>query len=165
MENGKQHVKSEAQDPFVRLCCGTQLICEPVSGAPWGHICILLLQHKSSQSWWKNTHMPSPSCCTWVWSLGLAYTGSLLRVSPGKNPGVSQRWGLTWGSGPSRSLLGGKTHFLATVELRPPFLLFFLINFYWSIAALQCFVSFCSIARWISYIFTHIASFLDFLSI
>ena len=36
MENGKQHVKNKARDddPSVRLCCGTQLICVPVSGAP-----------------------------------------------------------------------------------------------------------------------------------
>lgn len=41
-------------------------------------------------------HPHAFSCgCTRVWSLGLAYTGSLLRVSPGENPGVSQRQGLT----------------------------------------------------------------------
>ena len=34
----------------------------------------------------------------------------------------------------------------------------FTINFYWSIVALQCF---CCIAKWISYMYTHIHSFLD----
>ena len=37
--------------------------------------------------------------------------------------------------------------------------------FYWSIVALQCHVSFCCIAKWISYMYTYIPSFLDFLPI
>ena len=41
---------------------------------------------------------------------------------------------------------------------------FFKINFYWSIAALQCCVSFYYITKWISYMFIFI-HFLDFLPI
>ena len=43
--------------------------------------------------------------------------------------------------------------------------LFFLINFYWSIVALQSCVSLYCIAKWNSYTYTHIPSFLDFLPI
>ena len=38
---------------------------------------------------------------------------------------------------------------------------FFKIKFYWSIVDLQCWVSFCYTAQWISYTFTYIYSFLD----
>ena len=41
----------------------------------------------------------------------------------------------------------------------------FLINFYWSIVALQCCVSFYRTAKWISYTYTYIPSFWDFLPI
>ena len=41
------------------------------------------------------------------------------------------------------------------------FLSFFKINFYWSIADLQSCVSFCCTAKWISYMYTYIHSFLD----
>ena len=43
--------------------------------------------------------------------------------------------------------------------------LFFFLTFYWSIVALQCYVSFYCIARWISYTETYIPSCLDFLPI
>ena len=36
---------------------------------------------------------------------------------------------------------------------------------YWSVVALQSSVSFCSAAKWISYVYTHIVSFLNFLPI
>ena len=36
---------------------------------------------------------------------------------------------------------------------------------YWSIVALQCCASFCYTAKWISYMYTHIPSFLNFLPI
>ena len=42
---------------------------------------------------------------------------------------------------------------------------FLKINFYWSTVALQCYVSFCCAAKWVSYTYTYIASFLDFLPI
>ena len=42
---------------------------------------------------------------------------------------------------------------------------FFKINFYWSIFALQCCVSFYYTAKWVSYTYTFISSFLDFLPI
>ena len=45
------------------------------------------------------------------------------------------------------------------------FFFFFLINFYWSIVALQCCVSFYCMAKLISYTYTHIPTFLDFLPI
>ena len=46
------------------------------------------------------------------------------------------------------------------------FFLFFLFcknNFYWNIVALQCYISFCCIAVWISY--TYVPLFMDFLPI
>ena len=41
----------------------------------------------------------------------------------------------------------------------------FKINFYWSIATLQCYVSFCCRANWISCMYTYIPSLLDFLPV
>ena len=41
--------------------------------------------------------------------------------------------------------------------------LFFIINFYWTIVDLQCCISFCCAAKWISYTYAYISSFLDFL--
>ena len=41
---------------------------------------------------------------------------------------------------------------------------YFKINFYWSRVALQSYFSFCCTAKWISYMYTHIPSFLDFFS-
>ena len=50
--------------------------------------------------------------------------------------------------------------------LPPPHVHFFLkINFYWSIVDLQCCVSFYCAAKWISYTYTYISSFLDFLPV
>ena len=39
--------------------------------------------------------------------------------------------------------------------------IYFLIIFYWSIVDLQCCISFCYTAKWISYTYTYIHSFLD----
>ena len=38
-------------------------------------------------------------------------------------------------------------------------------NFYWLLVALQCCVHFCHMAKWTSYMYTHIPSLLDFPSI
>ena len=43
--------------------------------------------------------------------------------------------------------------------------IFFKVNFYWSVVALQCGVSFCCAAKWISHADTYICSILDFLPI
>ena len=46
------------------------------------------------------------------------------------------------------------------------FMLFLLcINFYWNTVALQCFVSFFCTAKLITYMFTYIPSFLEWLPI
>ena len=44
-------------------------------------------------------------------------------------------------------------------------LVFFFFNFYYSVVALQCCVSFCCAAMWISCIYTHIPYFFNFHSI
>ena len=41
---------------------------------------------------------------------------------------------------------------------------YFKIKFYWSRVALQSYFSFCCTAKWISYMYTYIPSFLDFFS-
>ena len=44
-------------------------------------------------------------------------------------------------------------------------LFFVVVNFYWSIVALQCCVSFCFTAKWISCVFIYVPAFLSFLPI
>ena len=45
------------------------------------------------------------------------------------------------------------------------YFLFVFINFYWSVVVLQCWLSFYCTAKWISYMYTYISYFLDFLPI
>ena len=54
------------------------------------------------------------------------------------------------------------TYFIATEHHS---FIHMLIYLNWSIVALQCFASFCYIAKWISYLFIHISSVLHFLPI
>ena len=55
-------------------------------------------------------------------------------------------------------------HFMSDRHLRltcPNSFLVVCLNFYWSRVDLQCWVSFCCTAKWISYTYTHVHSFLD----
>ena len=56
-----------------------------------------------------------------------------------------------------------KLGFLAYAK--PRLFMIIIINFYWSIVALQCCVSFCCMATWISYMLTYIPPFCNFLPV
>ena len=59
-------------------------------------------------------------------------------------------------------MISWMVQFYCAEFLRGPCKFYFILNFYWSMAALQCYVSFCCTAMWISYTDTSIPSFLDF---
>ena len=50
------------------------------------------------------------------------------------------------------------------LQLQPGKWYLYKINFYWGIVAFQCCISFYCTAKWISYTYTYIPSFLDFCS-
>ena len=75
-------------------------------------------------------------------------------------------WPSSWGSHPSTHPSTHTHTHTYTHSLLICFSFFlFKINFYWSIATSQCYVSFCCTAKWISCMYTYIPSLLDFLPI
>ena len=65
---------------------------------------------------------------------------------------IGKVWGQPW--------LSFELYLICYTQLVIPFLK---MNFYWSIVALQCCMYFYSTEKWISYTYTYIPSYLDFL--
>ena len=102
----------------------------------------------------KSPTSPLAACVTGGhWALWLCHWGHL--------------WPSSWGSHPSThpsTHTHTHTH-IYIYTLASSFAFLFKINFYWSIVALQCYVSFRCPAKWVSCMYTHIPSCLEFLPI
>ena len=150
----KKSDKSETTAPGVRAACSLPRGAWHLSSLhqPWGLACLSRGAFSAASSEYTNLKMAAPGMHD-IWFL-LAYMPLI--------PGIRQYLitdcvSLNLNSGEVSGWIGPVNGLVSS------FSFFFFLN--WSIVPLQCCASFYCTAKWISYTYTSIFSFLDFLPI